>query len=104
MGQEVELPKPILIEDLGLIYETKQSKGRRRWGKYKCGFCGTEFNARTQHIKSNLTKSHNLQSGKRQDCLYHCGQKFQIQIQRIKKPFGDQVRFRKCERRICFGI
>ena len=57
MGQEVELPKPILIEDLGLIYETKQSKGRRRWGKYKCGFCGTEFNARTQHIKSNLTKS-----------------------------------------------
>ena len=55
--EKEEIPKPILLEDLGLIYETEQSKKRKRWGKYKCGFCGSEFEARTQHIKSNITKS-----------------------------------------------
>ena len=34
-----ELPKPILLEDLGIIFATENSKWKRRYGIYKCGFC-----------------------------------------------------------------
>ena len=52
-----DLPKPILIEDLGMIFATENSKRKRRFGIYKCGFCGTEFKANTQHILRGKTKS-----------------------------------------------
>ena len=52
-----DLPKPILIEDLGYLYPTENRKQKRRFGLYKCGFCGTEFRANTHSIKSKNTKS-----------------------------------------------
>ena len=52
-----ELPKPILIEDLGMMYPTENSNHKTRFGLYKCGFCGTKFKARVQHINSGDTKS-----------------------------------------------
>lgn len=55
--QEVKLPKPTLLEDLGMMYPTENSKQKARFGIYKCGFCGNEFKAHVQHIKSGNTKS-----------------------------------------------
>ena len=52
-----ELPEPILLEDLGALYPTENSKKKRRFGIYKCGFCGTNFKADTYDIKSGNTKS-----------------------------------------------
>ena len=52
-----ELPKPILIEDLGFSYATPNSKHKRRYGIYKCGFCGTTFKTSTQDVKKGDTKS-----------------------------------------------
>ena len=41
MSEEIkELPKPILIEDLGMVFATESSKHKIRYGIYKCGFCG----------------------------------------------------------------
>ena len=58
MNEEIkELPKPILIEDLGMMYSTESSNKKYRFGIYKCGFCGTEFKAQVQHINSKNTKS-----------------------------------------------
>ena len=52
-----DLLKPILLEDLGYLYPNENSKQKRRFGIYKCGFCGEEFKARSHHIKSGNTKS-----------------------------------------------
>ena len=52
-----ELPEPILLEDLGALYPTESSKQKVRFGIYKCGFCGTEFKARTSSVKFGYTKS-----------------------------------------------
>ena len=52
-----DYPKPILIEDLGRIFATEKSKQKRRYGIYKCGFCGNEFKAQVQHITSGNIKS-----------------------------------------------
>ena len=52
-----ELPKPILIEDLGFLFANENSKQKRRYGIYKCGFCGNEFKALVQHINSGHSKS-----------------------------------------------
>ena len=54
---EKEYPKPILIEDLGRIYVTENSKQKARYGIYKCGFCGTNFKANTNLIKRKGIKS-----------------------------------------------
>ena len=55
--QEVKLPKPTLLEDLGMIFSTENSKRKYRFGLYKCGFCGGEFRARTSLVKNGNTKS-----------------------------------------------
>ena len=52
-----DLPKPILIEDLGRMFTTESSKQKKRFGIYKCGFCGTKFKADTGNIKSEHTES-----------------------------------------------
>lgn len=57
MEYREDLPKPILIEDLGMIYPTEKSKQKRRFGAYKCGFCGTNFKANTYEISIGNTKS-----------------------------------------------
>ena len=52
-----DLFKPILLEDLGMMFATENSKKKKRFGLYKCGFCGTNFKADTYDIKSGNTKS-----------------------------------------------
>ena len=52
-----DLPKPILIEDLGMIFATESSKRKCRFGIYRCGFCGTRFKANTQNILRGKTES-----------------------------------------------
>ena len=54
---EGDYPKPILIEDLGRMYPTKNSKQKKRFGVYKCGFCGNEFKTQVQGINIGNTKS-----------------------------------------------
>ena len=51
------LPKPILIEDLGMIYPTESSKRKVRFGLYKCGLCGNEFRTNTYDMVQGKTKS-----------------------------------------------
>ena len=50
-------PKPVLIEDLGMMYPTEKSKQKTRYGMYKCGFCGAEFKAHTSSVKFGNIKS-----------------------------------------------
>ena len=52
-----DLPKPILLEDLGMMFPTKDSNYTARFGIYKCGLCGNEFRASINDIKSKKTKS-----------------------------------------------
>lgn len=56
-GLDEDYPKPILIEDLGLMYATEKSKQKKRFGVYKCGFCGDEFKASTYDINRGHIKS-----------------------------------------------
>jgi hypothetical protein len=39
------------------MFATEDSKQKRRFGIYKCGFCGNEFKANTNSINSGNTKS-----------------------------------------------
>ena len=55
--EKEELSKPILIEDLGMMFHTENSKQKRRFGLYKCGFCGEEFRTRISMVKCGHTKS-----------------------------------------------
>ena len=58
MNEEIkELPKPILIEDLGLHYYSVKSKRKYKFGRYLCGFCGSEFRAYIHSINQGNTKS-----------------------------------------------
>ena len=52
-----ELPKPILLEDLGMMFASDKSKRKHRYGLYRCGFCGTRFKANTNDINRGGTKS-----------------------------------------------
>ena len=52
-----EIPKPILIEDLGMMFATEKSKKKVRFGLYKCSLCGNEFRTQTSSIKNGSTKS-----------------------------------------------
>lgn len=46
----------ILLEDLGMIYPTKNSKFKYRYGLYMC-YCGKEFISRFSRVKNGHTKS-----------------------------------------------
>ena len=52
-----QLPKPFLIEDLGMLYPTEKSKKKARYGLYRCGFCGNKFKSQIQDVKSQRTLS-----------------------------------------------
>jgi hypothetical protein len=54
---EENLPKPILIKNLGTMYPTESSKRKTKFGVYKCGFCGTEFRAITDNVVQGKTMS-----------------------------------------------
>ena len=53
----VDLPKPILLEDLGMMYPTKDSNQKSHYGIFKCGLCGTEFKSILDSVKRGKTKS-----------------------------------------------
>ena len=57
MGNKEELSKPILIEDLGMMFPTEKSKNKVRFGLYKCGLCGTEFKTAIASVKRKHTNS-----------------------------------------------
>lgn len=47
---------PVLIKDLGMLFPTKQSKQKTRYGIYKC-HCKNEFKCSSAHINSGHTKT-----------------------------------------------
>lgn len=53
--EENKVPK--LIRDVGMMFPTENSKKKRRYGLYECPFCGNEFEAQTDNIKSEKQKS-----------------------------------------------
>ena len=57
MGNKEELSKPILIEDLGMMFPSDKSKRKHRYGLYKCGLCGNKFKASTYDINRGYIKS-----------------------------------------------
>ena len=54
---EEDLPPLILLEDLGMMFSTENSKKKSRYGLYKCGFCGTEAKIVMAQVKRGHTKS-----------------------------------------------
>ena len=52
-----ELPKPVLIEDLGMMFATEGSKRKIKFGVYKCGFCGNKFKTAINLVNTGNTKS-----------------------------------------------
>ena len=52
-----DLFKPVLIEDLGLMFPKENSIRTARFGIYKCGFCGNEFRTQTSSVKNGNTMS-----------------------------------------------
>jgi hypothetical protein len=54
---EGDYPKPVLIKNLGMMYSNENSKQKKRYGIYKCGFCGNEFKTQTSKVKNGNTKS-----------------------------------------------
>ena len=50
------MEKPILLQDLGMMFPTEKSKGKKKFGIYKCN-CGNEFKAQTSNITSGTTNS-----------------------------------------------
>lgn len=48
---------PILLKDLGMRFPTEMSKRKYRYGLYKCGYCGKEWETQTSDIKNGHTKS-----------------------------------------------
>ena len=69
-----DLFKPILLEDLGMMFPTEKSKQKRRFGIYKCGFCGEEFRTQINNVKRGGTKScgcHTKKHGLKNTRLYN---------------------------------
>lgn len=52
----MEYNKPILIQDLGMMFPTNKSKQKSRYSIFKC-FCGNKFKAKNAQVKSGHTKS-----------------------------------------------
>ena len=76
-----ETQKPKLIKDLRFLCPTEYSKWKRRFGIYKCGFCGNEFKAQVRYINSGaiiscgcynkqLVKDRNTEHGLKNTRLY----------------------------------
>jgi hypothetical protein len=56
MLEKSQVPVPLLLEDIGMYYPTANAVKKRRYGIYKC-YCGKEFRAMAQSIKSGNTIS-----------------------------------------------
>ena len=48
---------PSLLEDLGMLYPTKNSKKKKRYGIFQCQHCGKEFKTILASVKKGHTKS-----------------------------------------------
>lgn len=64
MSVEIEKEKsevidksPVLVEDLGMRFPTEGSKQKTRYGLFRCGYCGNEFEAQIANIKNSNIKS-----------------------------------------------
>lgn len=58
MQEDIEKDmSPKLIQDLGRLYPTENSKQKQRFGLYKCGYCGKEFKGNTNKVKRGELKS-----------------------------------------------
>ena len=57
ISEQDKLPKPFLVEDLGMLYPTENSKKKARYGLYRCGLCGEEFRTQIFRVKSGETNS-----------------------------------------------
>lgn len=51
------MEKPRLIEDLGRLYPTKNSKQKTRYGIFECPYCLNQFKATMLSIKTGHTKT-----------------------------------------------
>ena len=102
--EERELEKdmtPILIKDLGMRFPTEKSSRKYRYGLYKCGYCGKEFEVITRSIKAGTTKScgcilnkNKITHGLTQHRLYHIWNKMVDRCCNINnknyKDYGDR--------------
>lgn len=61
--EELEDKKPILLRDLGLRFPTENSKQRYRYGLYKCGYCGKEYESMSKNVNKKDTKGCGCQIG-----------------------------------------
>lgn len=67
----VEDKRPILLEDLGYSYPRETSKQKRKYGWYKCQYCGKEFKGLTDNINSGKNKSCGCLLGEKHGLSYH---------------------------------
>lgn len=56
MSNNKEVPTPLLIEDLGMLYATNKSIKKCHFGVFKC-ICGAKFKSLISHVKNGNTKS-----------------------------------------------
>lgn len=56
MLENQKIQKPVLVEDLGMMYSNETSTVKYRHGIFKCQ-CGVKFRVQTRSIKSGHTKS-----------------------------------------------
>ena len=52
-----KIKNPVLVEDLGMMYQTNKSNKKTHLAIYECGYCKTKFRTRMSHIKSGQTTS-----------------------------------------------
>ena len=104
MNEEViELPKPVLIEDLGMMYSTENSKRKSRYGIYECGFCGTEFKTCISSVKSGETKScgcYNIKRSRESNTKHGLGY---TRLYKIWKNMKDRTFNPKCNYYLDYG-
>ncbi len=79
--------KIVLIKDLGMMYPTKTSKQKTRFGLYICPSCGKEFKSSVGNIKRNEFGGCGCNRGKNR--ITH-GMK-ETRIYGIWKGIGDRV-------------
>ena len=68
---EEEKKVPELLEDLGMMFPTENSKRKARYGLYRCSFCNNEFVAHTNAIKSGAQKSCGCLKGENSQSIKH---------------------------------
>ena len=73
-----EIKKPVLIEDLGMLYPTENSNKKIRYGLYDCGYCGNKFRSVVSDVKRDRIVScgcykmiKNITHGLRSHALYY---------------------------------